>query len=334
MKTKTNNKEQNTDTKLKSRSTAAFHVCSCVFGFSLATLCLLASATGAQLTSDRLDPTSLLIPQLVQPPIQIAKTAQNTQKQLQTIVDIAPLNFAARIDKQLPNGSFIIVPKPGSHLTRQLWKDRITITESENDDKSKEQLKQIIRRIRSVKFQPQQQTPEPAIPSKPAGKTEQNQPESTPEPPEKPRQEKFEPKPPYEPIAAETLQTLTELSQQPDQLENPLALAEVLFLSGHLKEAATFYQLALNQISPEQPDQTQNRPWVLFQIANCLRNSDPAAAMKTYRQLITEHPDSPWTELAKAQDKIIDWYIKEKPMTLIAESQHQSQRQIEYAQSD
>ncbi|MHC4150032.1 MAG: hypothetical protein ACYSR5_11165, partial [Planctomycetota bacterium] len=94
----------------------------------------------------------------------------------------------------------------------------------------------------------------------------------------------FEPKPPYEPIAAETLQTLTELSQQPDQLENPLALAEVLFLSGHLKEAATFYQLALNQISPEQPDQTQNRPWILFQIANCLRNSDPTAAMKTCRR--------------------------------------------------
>ena len=312
MKTKTNNKEQNTDTKLKSRSAAAFHVCSCVFGSSLATLCLLASPAAAQ----------------------IAKNTQNTQKQLQTIADIAPLNFAAKIDKKLPDGSFIIVPKPGSHLTRQLWKDRITITEGENDSKGKEQLKQIIRKIRSVKFQSQQQTPEPAILSKPAGKTEPNQPKSTPEPAEKPGQKKFEPKLPYEPIATETLQILTKLSQQPDQLENPLALAEVLFFSGHLKEAAIFYQLALNQISPEQTNQTQSRPWILFQIATCLRNSDRPAAMKTYRQLITEHPDSPWTELAKAQNKIIDWYIKEKPMTLIAESQHQSQRQMEYAQSD
>jgi hypothetical protein len=312
MKTKTNNKEQNTDTKLKSRSTAPFRACSCIFGFSLATLCLLASTAAAQ----------------------IAKNTQNTQKQLQTIADIAPLNFAARIDKKLPDGSFIIVPKPTSHLTRQLWKDRITIAESENDKKSKEQLEQIIRKIRSVKFQPQQQTPESAILSKPAGKTKPNEPESTPEPADKPAQKKFEPKPPYKPVATDTLQILTKLAQQPEQLENPLALAEVLFLSGHQKEAAIFYQLALNQIGHEQTDQTQNRPWILFQIANCLRNTDRPAAMKTYRQLITEHPDSPWTELAKAQDKIIDWYVKEKPMTLIAESQHQSHRQMEYAQSD
>ena len=324
MKTKTNNKEQNTDTKLKTSSTAAFHVCSCVCGFSLATLCLLASPAAAQIAKSA-------------PRKYHGLPARDTTAKMavvQTIADIAPLNFAAKIDKKLPNGSFIIVPRPGSHLTRQLWKDRITITESESDNKGKEQLKQIIRKIRSVKFQPQQQTPEPAVLSKPARKTEPNQPESTPEPAEKPGQKKFEPKPPYEPIATETLQILTKLSQQPDQLENPLALAEVLFLSGHLKDAAIFYQLALNQISPEQTNKTQSRPWILFQIANCLRNTDRPAAMKTYRQLITEHPDSTWTELAKAQDKITGWYIKEKPMTLIAESQHQSQRQMEYAQSD
>jgi hypothetical protein len=44
-------------------------------------------------------------------------------------------------------------------------------------------------------------------------------------------------------------------------------------------------------------------------------------AMRTYRQLIAEYPDSPWADLAKAQDKLVDWFHKDKPAALITESQ-------------
>jgi uncharacterized protein with HEPN domain len=40
-----------------------------------------------------------------------------------------------------------------------------------------------------------------------------------------------------------------------------------------------------------------------------------------YRQLIAEYPGSPWVDLAKAREKLIDWYLKDKPRTLIAEPQ-------------
>ena len=65
----------------------------------------------------------------------------------------------------------------------------------------------------------------------------------------------------------------------------------------------------------------RNRAWILFQIGNCLKDDDLAKAQEMYRQLITECPGSPWAEPAKAREKLIDWYLKEKPRTLIAESQ-------------
>jgi tetratricopeptide (TPR) repeat protein len=114
---------------------------------------------------------------------------------------------------------------------------------------------------------------------------------------------------------------LETLSQHPDQVDNPLDLGDVLFLSGHPKEAAVFYREALNRSSSDQAGLAQDRAWILFQAGNCLRDDDPQMAMKMYRQLITEHPDSAWTDLAQTWDKLIDWHQKDKPRALIAEGQ-------------
>ena len=123
----------------------------------------------------------------------------------------------------------------------------------------------------------------------------------------------------YEPISDQTLQRVKVLSQHPDKVENPLQLAEILFLDGHLKEAAIFYQEALNRISKDSSNLScaDDRAWILFQIGNCLRNDDVPAAMKAYRQLITEYPSAPWTEITKTLEKLIDWYQKDKPRELI-----------------
>jgi len=149
---------------------------------------------------------------------------------------------------------------------------------------------------------------------------------------------------------------LKSLLQHPERLRNPFELGEILFLSGHLKDAAICYQEALSRSSPDKADPTQkpqqslglltedvkvpdvvlgprlaetktgmfsirNRAWILFQIGNCLRDDELPTAMKMYRQLIAEYPDSPWADLAKARSKLIDWYQKDNPRALIAENQ-------------
>jgi TolA-binding protein len=96
-------------------------------------------------------------------------------------------------------------------------------------------------------------------------------------------------------------------------------LAEILFNSNHLKEAAKCYQQALDRITANETDRFADKEWLLFQIGNCLRNTDRQAAMQIYSQLIAEYPDSPWVDLANAKSKLIDWYLKDKPDALIKE---------------
>ena len=110
-------------------------------------------------------------------------------------------------------------------------------------------------------------------------------------------------------------------AQDPNQLDNPFELGETLYFSGHLKEATVFYQEVLNRMGTDNDGAGRNRAWTLFQLANCLRESDLPAAKKIYVKLITEYPESLWVDLAKARVKVIDWSLKDKPQTLITERQ-------------
>jgi len=223
-------------------------------------------------------------------------------------------------EKMQQNGTTIAGKTPVS-IGSQLWRDRIIAPENKNDNTSKDELKKLIEQIRSVDFK-QQKIPEPVIVVKPApalvtSAVEGAEPNKTPlgigvkkEP---------EPNLPYKPVAYQTLQMLKSKSQHPKQVTNPFQLAEILFLSGHVKEAAAFYQEALNRIDPNDANAAEDRAWILFQMGNCLRKDDLPAATKMYRQLVAEHPNSPWTELAKTIEKLADWYQKDKPKELIAE---------------
>ncbi len=269
------------------------------------------------------------------PWMQVAEFQQNRHEQSQTSPapirretmlnfnwgGIAPVNLGAQVDKKMPQSSLLLAPNPNSLLKHQLYKDRISIPKSQKDNRSKIELQQIIEQIRSIKFEPKSQTAQPLITLEPPTTTEPNGTLSAAEATEESEKKEIESKLPYVPVTDRTLQMLQNLSQHPDQLKNPLELAELLFLSGHLKEAVVFYRQALNRWNPDQLSSAQNRPWILFQIGNCLRDDDPPEAMKMYRQLITEYPGAPWTDLAKARDKLIDWYRKDKPRTLIAECQ-------------
>jgi tetratricopeptide (TPR) repeat protein len=116
------------------------------------------------------------------------------------------------------------------------------------------------------------------------------------------------------------LKILVEKLKLPELLKNPFELGEVLFNAGRLEEAVVCYRQALTRIDPNQPDPVKKRPWIMFQIGNCLRRTDPEKAIEAYSQLINEHGGSFWAEPAKAQANLITWRQKDEPHVLIEQS--------------
>jgi len=229
--------------------------------------------------------------------------------------------------QKLPQGDVLTLIDPKNiNGLELLWAD-ISITKSENDTKSKKQLRQIIEQIRSVEFMPQNQAPEPVVVPEKAPVIEPN--ETVPDAPvkkEEPKQQ-AKPAPVFEPITEETLQILRALAQSPEKLDNPLELAEVVFISGNVKEASMFYGEALKRKDPNDPGSSIDRAWIMFQIGNCLRNDDLPAAAKMYQQLLIEYPNSPWAEPAKAQSGLIAWYMKDEPAKLMLQVKNAESRQ-------
>ena len=223
---------------------------------------------------------------------------------------------AAAVGQKSPQSSLTILPDPNSNFRRQLWRAELSIAKSGKDKRTKDELKRMIEQIRSIKFETQKETFEPIVVPKVVLIDEPN--EALSETKEQEKKE-IEPKLPYEPITDQTLQLLKNLSQHLDNLRNSFELGETLFLSGNLKEAVIFYREALKRKGPDDVGSARDRPWILFQIGNCLWNDDPPNAIKTYRQLIIEYPNSPWKELAEARSKLLDWYQKDEPHKLIAE---------------
>jgi len=209
----------------------------------------------------------------------------------------------------------------------QAGQDEISIAKGQRDDRSKTRLKRIIEQIRSVELKPQKRTPEPVVVPEKTPAAEPNETVSETPVPKEDEKRHIEVRLPYKPITGQTLQMLRNLSQHPDKVDNPLELGEILFLSGNLKEAAIFYQEALNRTSADDTRSAQERAWILFQLGNCLRNDDLPAAAKRYGQLITEYPNSPWAGLAQAQGQLIGWYLKDEPRKLIAEMEHVGREQ-------
>lgn len=345
MKMKNKNLTQRYDSKPGNCSTPGFKLCFCVFQFSFLAVCLSTSPSGAEASLEQLDPINLLVshlesssqdvnmPNTPEPPTHTARVQQN-QQETQTAANTT-VNFVAQTtcrSEQVPHSSLLISKSPNTHPIRQLWQARISASEGQKDNKSKNELQQIIKQIHSVEFKPQDKTPAPFIAVEPTQKTEPNKTLPHTEVPKESKEKKSEPNSHESEadslipakagtISHRTLQTLVNLLQHPEQLENPFELAEVLFRSRRLKEAAKCYREALSRSDPDEADSPPNRAWILFQTGNCLRSDNPAAAMETYRQLITEYPDSPWVDLAKARSKLTNWHQQNKPRMLIDENQ-------------
>ncbi|MHC4112762.1 MAG: tetratricopeptide repeat protein [Planctomycetota bacterium] len=351
MKVKTNNVKSNSSIENRAVINVFRVLC-----FSFVSLCFLTSLVNAQIQSEQLSPTDFLMPYLEKslqnantPTVQmqdaklspidflmpyLAQTLQDAntptvqmqaaklqptgQEKPQTS-DIEAVNFVAKLNQKMPQIDSAIPGNLSSNPGRQLWRAGISVYEGEKDSKSKNKLKRLIEQVRAIEFKSPKK-PEPFITIAPVPTTvEPNETPAEVEINEKTEKQTIESKPPYMLVTDRTLQMLGNITQDPNQLDNPFELGEVLYFSGHLKEAAVFYQEALNRTDPEKTGADRNRAWILFQIGNCLQDYDLPAAKKVYIQLITEHPNSPWVELAKAREKLIDWYLKDKPRTLITE---------------
>ena len=104
----------------------------------------------------------------------------------------------------------LIAKGPTTYLGRQLWHARISVPEDKQGSQSKNELRQIIKQINSVKFKPQDQTPKPLIVVEAVSKAEPNKISSGTEMLQQPPQ-KNERKLPYEQITEQTLQMLKNL---------------------------------------------------------------------------------------------------------------------------
>ena len=325
MKTKHTNTKQSCS--LKSPATLASRPRSPAFRSACLLLCLLIYFTVAEFSFAQLDPNSpsaadsQIIPNDANTPkiTDDDEIPQKQQQKAQTNISIAA-NASSQAGKKLPGSSLLIAKSPTTDLGRKLWQVRISTAKSKEENKTRKELREIIELIRSIEIKQQNYATEPVSAVEPPHQTEPN--DTTSEPPirEKPQEQQIQTELPSGPLSEKTMQILSEQLQHPEKLKDPFDLAEILFQCGRLKEAAICYQQALARTEPNQADQNQNYAWTLFQIGNCLRNDDPPKAMDFYTKLLEEHPNSPWSDLAKARSKLISWYRRDNPRTLIDEN--------------
>jgi len=207
-----------------------------------------------------------------------------------------------------------------SNLAAKLWRARIGSRLTTGEDKIRAELQRLIAQVRSIRFAHRQERKTAATDSSQNQVSEANVPvittpktagtikEKTPHRPQSPTLR----------TASLDFNTVEVLAKNPEQAQDPLVLAEVLFAGGRKKLAAVFYQEALNRDTKKgEKLSAEDKAWALFQAANCLREKDMTAAEKLYLRLIAEYPDCPWVEIAKAQCKLIEWYQHDKPRLLV-----------------
>jgi len=97
-------------------------------------------------------------------------------------------------------------------------------------------------------------------------------------------------------------------------IPDPLALADALYLAGRKPAAVIFYTKALKRAPA---DAGADRAWILYQLGNCHRVSDPPVAAGYYTRVVSEHRDSDWAVPSKVQADLIQWYRQNTPAELI-----------------
>ncbi len=221
-----------------------------------------------------------------------------------------------------------------SAITRQLWRHRVLVPEQTEDAETQIALNDLVRRIRSMKFEAKEQLPAAA-------------PFVVPEPTERRLDAasdqgiavQKQAQPPAAPSAAlesplspEAAEALKRVIADPNQASDPLELAELLYLTGRLSEAAVLYRKALDATTSKGSGAQADQAWILLQLGNCLRDTNPAQARDMYARLVAEHPDCPWVDLAKAHSQLITWYEQVQPRQWVVGQEAPPARQVAASQ--
>jgi tetratricopeptide (TPR) repeat protein len=277
--------------------------------------------------NDYLDPVEILISSAEENPNESNSPQPNMKiTEIQTVMtqtqNVFPLDFTAPFDQDLTENSLASYEKPMSDPSYELFQASISIlSNDDNNSKIKSELENLIEQINNIELQSENtesgithQTP---LIQQPETQSEIEHQEK----PEKSQIILTEADLSYTPITSEKLETLDKLSKESNLVDNPFEIAELLFSSNHLDKAALFYAEALNRTSSDNSIAAQRKAWILFQMANCLRKTEPNRAKQMYTQLINEFPESSWTEPAKGQVQLIDFYQTEEPEKFITDNQ-------------
>jgi len=200
-------------------------------------------------------------------------------------------------------------------LSRNLWTSRVAAPKDTTDIEASLALKRIVRQVRSVRFADRDPGPTFTAPAESASLEEEPEAQTaTMSVSESIGLQTAASGNAVSVVARPTRmqKTLDFVQQNPDQVRDPLEMAELLFLSGRATEAAPFYAKALDGLRRTDSTYDADRAWILFQLGNCLRETDTAKAQETYMKLVSEYPGSPWTELAKAHGRLLAWYQKSR----------------------
>jgi tetratricopeptide (TPR) repeat protein len=198
------------------------------------------------------------------------------------------------------------------HISTQLRKSRLTALPPDSNSGPQYDLEQLMERVKAVQLKPMGRVPgagetsaavEPNVASpvslRPAASTKDR---------------------PGEANAAAQASTILTQGLDPNTVTHPFRMAEILYASGHLSQAAPFYQKALAQLNPQDKKTATQRQWILLQLGCCWREDQPAQARQMFSQLMSEYPDSPWLDLARAWQGLADWYLTEQPRRLIQQT--------------
>lgn len=203
----------------------------------------------------------------------------------------------------------------GNPLALELWSSRVSVPEVSDDTETSLALQRLIRQVRTLAVDNKGPT-EPSVSAAPQVTAQPPAPVATgvetakPVPAETVAAAAPETAPTLSPKAQKTLE---DLRQDPNRVRDPLEAAELLFLSGRPTDAVPFYEEALRRTRAGNVASDGDRAWILFQLGNCLRETDIAKAQDAYLKLIAEYPDCPWTEMARAGGRLLAWYQSARP---------------------
>ncbi len=197
----------------------------------------------------------------------------------------------------------------------KLLKTSISSVTPSSDSPNKKTLSHLIEQISSMKLRPRPKEPQPQSRQKdelkePISDVKETEPTKTELVPAQENQQQ------HQTLNPETIQKLERIIKQSGTTNEPQLLADMLYQTGYYELAAYFYELAISRDAKADVDDA-DKAWLMMQKAVCLSDSNPQQALQIYKNLISQYPASPWAELAKNYEGLIDWLEAQQPEKLI-----------------